>query len=117
MSRATDGTRRKDRRKRVLNKTKGFRGASSKLHKKAKDAAAKAGQYAYRDRRVKKRDFRQLWIARISAACRQEGISYSKLMSGLKKSQVEINRKSLSNMAIEDPKAFKLLVETAKKAL
>ena len=117
MPRAVDGTRRKARRKKVLDKTKGFRGASSKLHRKGKDAAAKAGVYAYRDRKVKKRDFRQLWIARISAACRQEGITYSRLISGLKKSQVDINRKSLSNLAIEDPKAFKALVETAKKAL
>ncbi|RKX76988.1 MAG: 50S ribosomal protein L20 [Spirochaetes bacterium] len=117
MPRAVDGTRRKDRRKKVLDKAKGYWGRRSKLTRVAKDAVRKAGQYAYRDRKVKKREFRQLWIARISAATRAEGLSYSRFINGLDKSNVEINRKVLSNMAIEDPASFKALVETAKKGL
>lgn len=87
------------------------------LHRTAKDAVAKAGQYAYRDRKVKKRDFRQLWIARISAAVREEGMTYSRFINGLNKAGIEINRKVLSNLAIEDPKSFKAIVEKAKAAL
>ncbi len=117
MPRAVDGTRRKDRRKKVLDKAKGYWGRRSKLTRVAKDAVRKAGQYAYRDRKVRKREFRQLWIARISAATRAEGLSYSRFINGLDKSNVEINRKVLSNMAIEDPASFKALVETAKKGL
>jgi len=117
MPRAIDGTRRKDRRKKVLDKAKGYWGRRSKLTRVAKDAVRKAGQYAYRDRKVKKRDFRQLWIARISAATRAEGLTYSRFINGLNKSNVEINRKVLSNMAVEDPASFKALVDTAKKGL
>ncbi len=117
MPRAVDGTRRKDRRKKVLDKAKGYWGRRSKLTRVAKDAVRKAGQYAYRDRKVRKREFRQLWIARISAATRAEGLSYSRFINGLDKSNVEINRKALSNMAVEDPASFKALVETAKKGL
>jgi large subunit ribosomal protein L20 len=117
MPRATDGTKRKDRRKKILDKAKGYWGRRSKLNRVAKDAVAKAGMYAFRDRRAKKRDFRQLWIARISAACRTEGMTYSRFMEGLKKSNVELDRKALSNIAIEDPQAFKAIVETARKAL
>jgi len=117
MPRAIDGTRRKDRRKKVLDKAKGYWGRRSKLTRVAKDAVRKAGQYAYRDRKVKKRDFRQLWIARISAATRAEGLTYSRFINGLNKSNVEINRKVLSNMAVEDPASFKALVETARKGL
>jgi large subunit ribosomal protein L20 len=117
MPRAVDGTRRKDHRKKILKKAKGFWGSRSKLHKTAKDAVAKAGQYAYRDRKVKKRDFRQLWIARISAAVREEGLSYSRFINGLNIAGVEINRKVLSNLAIEDPKSFSAIVATAKEAL
>ncbi len=117
MPRAVDGTRRKDRRKKVLDEAKGYWGRRSKLTRVAKDSVRKAGQYAYRDRKVRKRDFRQLWIARISAATRAEGLSYSRFIDGLNKSNVEINRKALSNMAIEDPGSFKALVETAKKAV
>ncbi|MCG8452616.1 MAG: 50S ribosomal protein L20 [Spirochaetales bacterium] len=117
MPRAVDGTRRKDRRKKVLDQAKGYWGRRSKLTRVAKDSVRKAGQYAYRDRKVKKREFRQLWIARISAATRAEGMTYSRFIEGLNKSNIEINRKVLSNMAIEDPKAFKVLVETAQKAL
>ena len=117
MPRAVDGTRRKDHRKKILKKAKGFWGSRSKLHKTAKDAVAKAGQYAYRDRKVKKRDFRQLWIARISAAVREEGMSYSRFINGLNIAGVEINRKVLSNLAIEDPKSFSAIIATAKAAL
>ena len=117
MPRAVDGTRRKDRRKKVLDQAKGHWGRRSKLTRVAKDSVRKAGQYAYRDRKVKKRNFRQLWITRISAATRAEGLSYSRFINGLNKSNVEINRKALSNMAIEDPASFKALVETAKSAL
>jgi large subunit ribosomal protein L20 len=117
MPRAVSGTKRKDHRKKILKEAKGYWGRRSKLHRVAKDAVAKAGQYAYRDRKVRKRDFRQLWIARISAACRAEGITYSRFINGLNKAGIEINRKSLSNMAIEDPKAFSALVEKAKTSL
>ncbi len=117
MPRAVDGTLRKDHRKKILKQAKGFWGRRSKLHRTAKDAVAKAGQYAYRDRKVKKRDFRQLWIARISAAVREEGMTYSRFINGLNKAGVEINRKVLSNLAIEDPKSFSAIVATAKAAL
>jgi len=117
MPRAIDGTRRKDRRKKILDKAKGYWGRRSKLTRVAKDAVRKAGQYAYRDRKVKKREFRQLWIARISAATRAEGLTYSRFINGLNKSNVEINRKVLSNMAVEDPTSFKALVDTARKGL
>ncbi len=117
MPRAVDGTLRKDHRKKILKQAKGFWGSRSKLHRTAKDAVAKAGQYAYRDRKVKKRDFRQLWIARISAAVREEGMTYSRFINGLNKAGVEINRKVLSNLAIEDPKSFSAIVATAKAAL
>lgn len=117
MPRAVDGTRRKDRRKKILKQAKGFWGRRSTNHKAAKDAVKKAGSYAYRDRKVRKREFRRLWITRISAAVREEGMNYSQFINGLTKANVEINRKALSNMAIEDPKAFKAVVETAKSAL
>lgn len=111
MPRAVDGTRRKDRRKKVLKQAKGYWGRRSKLYRTSKDAVAKALSYAYRDRKRKKRDFRRLWITRISAACRNEGTSYSQFMNNLKKSGIELNRKALSNLAIEDKQAFKALVE------
>lgn len=115
MPRAIDGTRRKNRRKKILNEAKGYRGRRSKLFRTAKDAVTKAGEYAYRDRRRKKRDFRRLWITRISAACRANGIPYNRFIEGLKKADVQLNRKALSNLAIEDPDAFKELVDLAKK--
>lgn len=117
MPRAVDGTRRSRRRKKLLKSAKGYFGRRSTNLRTAKDAVAKAGQYAYRDRRRKKRDFRRLWIARISAACRAEGLTYSKFINGLTKADIEINRKALSNMAIEDKKAFSTLVEKAKASL
>ncbi len=117
MPRAVDGTRRKERRKKILKEAKGFWGRRSTNVRTAKDAVTKAGQYAYRDRRRKKRDFRRLWITRISAAARAEGINYSQLMAGLKKAEIDINRKVLSNLAIEDAAAFSNLAAEAKKAL
>ena len=117
MARAVDGTRRKDRRQAILKQAKGYWGRRSKLHRTAKDAVAKALTYAYRDRKVRRRDFRRLWITRISAACRNEGITYSRFINGLNKADFSINRKVISNMAIEDPKAFQELVSVAKKGL
>ena len=117
MPRAVDGTRRKDRRKKILKQTKGFWGKRSTLFRTAKDALAKSGLYAYRDRRRKKIDFRRLWITRISAACQIENITYSRFINGLNIAGISINRKALSNLAIENPGAFKQLVEEAKRAL
>ena len=117
MPRAVDGTKHKDRRKRIIEQAKGYWGRRSTNYRVAKDAVAKAGQYAYRDRRRKKRDFRSLWIARISAGVQAEGINYSQFMHGLKLANIEINRKALSNMAIEDKAAFSQLVAQVKKVL
>ena len=117
MPRAVDGTKRQDRRKKILEQAKGYYGRRSTNHRIAKDAVAKAGQYAYRGRKEKKRDFRKLWIARISAAVQAEGLNYSQFMHGLKLAQITLNRKALSNMAVEDKAAFSALVETVKKAL
>ena len=105
------------RRKKVLKLAKGYFGAKSKLFKTAKEAVMKSGNYAYIGRRLKKRDFRRLWITRISAAAKLNGMNYSTFMNGLKKSGIEMNRKMLSEIAIADPKAFATLVETAKNAL
>jgi len=117
MPRAVDGTRRKDHRKKILKQAKGYWGRRSKLYRTAKDAVAKSLTYAYRDRKAKKREFRQLWIARISAGCRAEGMSYSRFMNGLARANVQMNRKALSNLAIEDRDAFRELVGRAKSAL
>ena len=117
MPRAVDGTRRKDHRKKILRQAKGYWGRRSKLYRTAKDAVAKSLTYAYRDRKNKKRDFRSLWITRISAGCRAEGMSYSRFMHGLRLANVEMNRKALSNLAIEDRDAFRELVGRAKGAL
>ena len=117
MPRAVDGTRRKDRRKKILDQAKGFWGRRSTNHRVAKDAVHRAGQYAYRGRKEKKRDFRKLWIARISAAVQAEGLNYSQFMHGLKLASIDLNRKALSNMAIEDKTAFSALVQEVKKVL
>ena len=103
--------------KKVLTLAKGFRGARSKLYRPANEFVMKALAHAYKGRKLKKRDFRQLWIARINAGTRMHGLSYSKFMNGLRKSNITINRKMLSEMAIHDPEGFAQLVETAKKAL
>ena len=104
-------------RKKVLKAAKGYRGSRSKLYRVANQAVMKSGQYAYVGRRLKKRDYRSLWIARINAAVRAEGMSYSRFIDGLVKAGVTLNRKALSNMAIEDPVAFKAVVEVAKNAV
>ncbi|MGE4584956.1 MAG: 50S ribosomal protein L20 [Sphaerochaeta sp.] len=117
MPRAVDGTKHKDRRKKILELAKGYYGRRSTNNRVAKDAVAKAGQYAYRGRKERKRDFRKLWIARINAAVQAEGLNYSQFMHGLKLSNIEINRKALSNMAIEDKAAFSALVSQVKGTL
>ena len=117
MSRAIDGSKRKNRRAKILKMTKGFTGRRSTNYKAAKDAMGKALTHAYVDRRDKKGDMRTLWITRINAAVREEGLSYSRFIEGLTKAGILINRKALSNMAIEDPVAFKAVVAEAKKAL
>ena len=104
------------KRRKVMKAAKGFRGSRSTLYRVAKESVLRSRHHAYIGRRLKKRDMRSLWIARINAACRQNDISYSKFMHGLKVANVELNRKVLSNLAIEDPAAFSKLVETAKKA-
>ena len=104
------------RRKKTLKLAKGYWGSKSKHFKMAKEQVMKSGNYAFAGRKQKKRDFRSLWIKRINAACRAQGINYSTFMNGLKKNGVELNRKMLSEMAIHDPKSFSALVETAKKA-
>jgi len=114
MPRAVDGTRHKKRRKKVLKQAKGYWGRRSKIYRTAKDAVAKALVYAYRDRKTRKRDFRALWISRISAACRSQGINYSRFINGLMKLDIRLNRKALANMAVEDPIAFAELVDKVK---
>ena len=117
MPRVKRGVTAHARHKKVLALAKGFRGRRGNVFRVAKEAVMKAGQYAYRDRRTKKRVFRQLWIARINAAARQCGMTYSQFANGLKKASIEIDRKVLSDMAIHDAAAFGALVAAAKKAL
>ncbi|MFB4166678.1 50S ribosomal protein L20 [Virgibacillus sp. JSM 102003] len=116
MPRVKGGTVTRRRRKRVLKLAKGYYGSKSALFKTAKQQVMKSGQYAYRDRRQKKRDFRKLWITRINAAARMNDISYSKLMHGLKVAGIDVNRKMLSDIAINDEKGFAELAEKAKAA-
>jgi len=117
MPRAVAGTKRKDHRKKILKLAKGFWGKRSTNHKTAKDAVAKSLSYAYRDRRDRKGQFRRLWITRINAACRAEGLTYSRFIEGMAKAEIAIDRKVLSDMAIRDQAAFKAVVERAKSAL
>lgn len=105
------------RRKKVLKLAKGYFGAKSKLFKTAKEAVMKSGNYAYIGRRLKKRDFRKLWITRISAAAKMNGMNYSTFMNGMKKAGIQMNRKMLSEVAVNDPAAFTTLAEKAKSAL
>ncbi|MES9899525.1 MAG: 50S ribosomal protein L20 [Sedimenticola sp.] len=105
------------RHKKVLTEAKGYYGARSKIYRVAKQAVIKAGQYAYRDRRQKKRQFRALWIARINAGARMNGLSYSRMINGLKKANIEIDRKMLADLAIFDKPAFSVLAEQAKASL
>ena len=117
MPRVKGGYVTRQRRKRTLKLAKGYYGAKHLLFKTAKQQVMKSYMYAYRDRRQKKRDFRRLWITRINAAARMNGISYSVLMNGLKKAGVEVNRKMLADLAVHDAAAFTALVEQAKRAL
>lgn len=117
MTRVKNGVQTKRRHKKVLKEASGYFGSKHRLYKSAKEQLMHSGVYAYRDRRQKKREFRKLWITRINAACRMYNISYSKFIDGLNKAGVEINRKMLSEIAINDKDAFKELVEIAKTGL
>ncbi len=117
MARVKGGNVSKNRRRKVLKEAKGYFGSKHRLYKTAQEQLFHSGAYAYRDRKQNKRNFRKLWITRINAACRENDISYSKFINGLTKAGISINRKMLSEMAIDDPKSFTSLVETAKKAL
>jgi large subunit ribosomal protein L20 len=117
MPRSKNGTRRRARRQKILRSARGYWGGRSRLFKTAKEAVMKAMASNYRDRRRKKGEFRRLWIARISAAVRPEDMTYSQFIHGLVLAGVTLNRKALSNMAIEDPAAFKAIVVRAKEAL
>ena len=117
MARVKRGVVAKARHNKVLKKAKGYYGARSKLFKTAKQAVIKAGQYAYRDRRQRKRQFRALWITRINAAARLHDMSYSRLINGLNRAEIEIDRKVLADIAVRDPEAFGAIAAQAKAAL
>ena len=117
MARVKGGNVSKNRRRKVLKEAKGYFGSKHRLYKTAQEQLFHSGAYAFRDRKQNKRNFRKLWLTRINAACRENDISYSKFINGLTKAGIEINRKMLSEMAIDDAKSFTALVETAKKAL
>ena len=117
MPRATNAAASRRRRKRVLKAAKGFRGFRSKLYRYAKDAVRKAMQYNYRDRKVRKRTFRKLWILRINIATRNEGLTYSRFIEGLGAAGIEMDRKVMADMAVKDEAGFKALIQQAKAAL
>ncbi|MEH6446636.1 MAG: 50S ribosomal protein L20 [Oceanospirillaceae bacterium] len=117
MARVKRGVQARRRHKKVLKQAKGYYGARSRVFRVAKQAVIKAGQYAYRDRRQRKRQFRALWIARINAAARINGMSYSRFIAGLKKASIEIDRKILADLAVHEKLAFTAVVEKAKAAL
>jgi large subunit ribosomal protein L20 len=117
MSRIKRSVASRARRKKVLKQAKGYYGARSRTFKVAKQAVIKAGQYAYRDRRQRKRQFRQLWIVRINAEAREHGLSYSRFIAGLKKAAIEVDRKVLADLAVHEKEAFAALAEQAKAAL
>lgn len=117
MARVKGGVVSRKRRKRILKLAKGYYGAKHILFRTAKEQVMNSYYYAYRDRRQKKRDFRKLWITRINAAARLNGLSYSKLMNGLKKADIDVNRKMLADLAVNDAAAFTALAEAAKAAL
>ncbi len=117
MARVKRGVTTKRRHKKILKQAKGYYGARSRCYRVAKQAVIKAAQYAYRDRKQRKRQFRRLWIVRINAAARNSGLSYSRLMNGLKRAAIEIDRKVLADMAVMDKAAFAAIAECAKKAL
>lgn len=115
--RTKKGAARTQAKKRLFKKTKGYVGGRGNLLRSAKETLVRAGAYAFRDRKVRKREFRKLWIIRINAACRERGIRYSLFINGLKKAEIEMDRKTLSEMAIHDPAGFDKVVEAAKAAL
>ncbi len=117
MARVKRGVVARARHKKVLSKAKGYYGARSKVYRVAKQAVIKAGQYAYRDRRQRKRQFRALWITRINAAARLHGMSYSRLINGLHRAEIDIDRKVLADIAVHDPEAFGAIAEQAKASL
>lgn len=117
MARVKGATMSRKRRNKTLKMAKGYYGSKSKLFRTAKQAVMKSGQYAYVGRKQKKRNFRRIWITRISAACKQNGMNYSTFMNGLRKAGIDLNRKMLSEIAIADPAAFTALTEQAKAAL
>jgi large subunit ribosomal protein L20 len=117
MARVKRGVTAKARHRKILNKAKGYYGARRKIYRVAKQAVIKAGQYAYRDRRQRKRQFRRLWIARINAASRLNGLSYSRFINGLKKAGIEVDRKVMADIAVHDAAAFTALAEQAKAGL
>jgi len=117
MPRTTKGAARRRSKKRIFKRAKGMRGARSKLYRIAKQSLMKADQYAFRDRRAKKREFRRLWITRISAACRMRDISYSIFQGGLKKAGIALDRKVLAEIALNDPKAFDAIVAEVRAAI
>ncbi len=115
--RTTKGSARNQAKKRLFKKTKGYRGGRNNLLRTAKETLIRAGVFAFRDRRVRKREFRQLWIIRINAAARQRGLRYSELISGLKKANIDLDRKTLAEMAVNDAAGFDAVVEKAREAL
>ena len=116
MTRVKRSIHAKKKRRKTLELAKGYRGEAHSSYKRAKEAVMKADAYAYRDRRNRKRDFRRLWITRINAAARQEGMSYSELIHGLQKAEVDVNRKMLADIAVNDPDGFRRFVELAREA-
>ena len=117
MSRVKRSVHARKKRRATLERTKGYRGQASKSYKRAKEALLKADSYAYRDRRNKKRDFRRLWIVRINAAARQQGMSYSQFMHGLKQAGIEVDRKVLADIAVRDPETFRRFADRAREAV
>lgn len=117
MPRAKRGNKRTEKRKKILSRAKGFRGTKSKLYRSAKESVEKALKYAYTGRKLKKRDFRRLWIVRINAACRLNEMKYSQFMNGLKLAGVELDRKVLADLAVKQPETFATLVGQAKDAI
>lgn len=115
--RTTKGAARTQAKKRLFERAKGYRGGRRRLFRTVKESVARAGAYAFRDRRRKKRTYRQLWIIRLSAACRQRGLAYSQFVAGLKRAQIELDRKSLSEIAVHDPQGFDLIVQRVQEAL
>jgi large subunit ribosomal protein L20 len=116
VARATNAVARKRRKKKVLKEARGYFGRKHSSYRLANEQVMRSGQYAYRDRRNKKRDFRRLWIIRINAAARREGMSYSQFMHGLNQAGVEVNRKMLADVAVHDPEAFRRFAELAREA-